>query len=177
MSLLVAHSGHTETICYLSAFGAKRTCAVVWLRPPRSRMTPSRHRPCARRVETFALAAISGDGFMTLRPCSLACRPRRNCNSTLAARGGRGPACCARAPNGHTTRSHWASSRSRLDAPQVQLKVPFDVDLDEPRQQSCVGHLLERLAVAGIRRVRQKDDAPEVQRHLLRPAYSVSDMK
>ena len=37
--------------------------------------------------------------------------------------------------------------------------------------------LLERLAVARIRRVRQKDDAPEVQRRLLRPTYSVLDMK
>ena len=32
-------------------------------------------------------------------------------------------------------------------------------------------------SVARIRRVRQKDDAPEVQRRLLRPTYSVSDMK
>src|SRR5215471_21043032 len=45
------------------------------------------------------------------------------------------------------------------------------------RDQSGAGHLLERLAVARIRRVRQKDDAPEVQRRLLRPTYSVSDMK
>src|ERR1700746_3056227 len=67
--------------------------------------------------------------------------------------------------------------RSRLDATQLQLKVPFDVDLDKPRQQSCADHLLERLAVARIRRVRQKDDVPEVQRRLLRPTYSVSDMK
>src|SRR5205823_11908757 len=44
-------------------------------------------------------------------------------------------------------------------------------------QQSCANHLLERLAVARIRRVRQKDDAPEVQRRLLRPTYAVSDMK
>ena len=65
----------------------------------------------------------------------------------------------------------------RLGATQLQLKVPFDVDLDELRQQSCADHLLERLAVARIRRVRQKDDAPEVQRRLLRPAYTVSDMK
>src|SRR6478672_6877605 len=65
----------------------------------------------------------------------------------------------------------------RLDTTQLQLKVPFDVDLDEPRQQSCADHLLERLAVARVRRVRQKDDVPEVQRHLLRPTYSVSDMK
>src|SRR6476620_5794198 len=65
----------------------------------------------------------------------------------------------------------------RLDTTQLQLKVPFDIDLDEPRQQSCADHLLERLAVARIRRVRQKDDAPEVQRRLLRPTYSVSDMK
>jgi hypothetical protein len=28
-----------------------------------------------------------------------------------------------------------------------------------------------------FRRVRQKDDAPEVQRRLLRPTYTVSDMK
>src|SRR5437764_10986707 len=70
-----------------------------------------------------------------------------------------------------------AASRSRLDATQLQLKVPFDVDLDKPWQQSCANHLLKRLAVARIRRVRQKDDAPEVQRRLLRPTYAVSDMK
>src|SRR5262245_64022869 len=69
------------------------------------------------------------------------------------------------------------ASRSRLDATELQLKVPFDVDLEEPRQQSGARHLLERLAVARIRRVRQKDDAPEVQRRLLRPTDSVSDMK
>ena len=63
------------------------------------------------------------------------------------------------------------------DAAQLQLKVPFDVVLDEPRQQSCAYHLLERLAVARIWRVRQEDDAPQVQRRLLRPAYSVPDMK
>src|SRR4029077_5324172 len=67
--------------------------------------------------------------------------------------------------------------RSRSNAAQLQLKVPFDVDLDESRQQPCADHLLERLAVARIRRVRQKDDAPEVQGRLLRPAYSMSDMK
>src|SRR3989449_10544431 len=65
----------------------------------------------------------------------------------------------------------------RSDATQLQLKVPFDVDLDKPRQQSCADHLLERLAVARIRHVRQKDDAPEVQRRLLRPTCSVLDMK
>src|SRR5262249_26223561 len=45
------------------------------------------------------------------------------------------------------------------------------------RGTSCASHLLERLAVARIRRVRQKDDAPEVQRRLLRPTYTMSDMK
>src|SRR5260370_37021008 len=66
-----------------------------------------------------------------------------------------------------------AEIAKRLDATQLQLKFPFDVDLDEPRQQSCASHLLERLAVARIRRVRQKDDAPEVQRRLLRPTQRV----
>src|SRR5215472_15945745 len=70
-----------------------------------------------------------------------------------------------------------AASRSRLDATQLQLKVPFDVDLDKPRQQSCANHLLERLAVARIRLVGQKDDIPKVQRRLLRPIHSVSHMK
>jgi hypothetical protein len=49
------------------------------------------------------------------------------------------------------------------DSGQPQLKVPFDVDFNEPRQQSCA--------------VRQKDDASEVQWRLLRLPYSVSDMK
>ena len=44
---LVALSGHTETICYLSAFGAKRTCTVVLLRPPQSLLTQSRHERAA----------------------------------------------------------------------------------------------------------------------------------
>ena len=39
-----------------------------------------------------------------------------------------------------------AASRSRLDATQLQLKVPFNVDLDKPRQQSCANHLLRRAA-------------------------------
>src|SRR5262252_7636072 len=69
-----------------------------------------------------------------------------------------------------------AGREPAVHATQLQLKVPFD-DLDEPRQQSCADHLLERLAVAPIRRVRQKDDAPEVQRCLLRPTCTVSDMK
>src|SRR5262245_53512251 len=36
---LVAQSGRTEMSGYLSAFGVKRTCAMVRLRPPRSRLT------------------------------------------------------------------------------------------------------------------------------------------
>ena len=44
------------------------------------------------------------------------------------------------------------SSRSRSDAAQFQLKIPFDVDLDESREQSCAHHLLERLAVARDKR-------------------------
>ena len=39
-----------------------------------------------------------------------------------------------------------AASRSRLDATQLQLKVPFNVDLDKPRQQSRANHLLRRAA-------------------------------
>ena len=31
-------------VCYLSAFGAKRTCTIMWLRPPRSQMTQSNIR-------------------------------------------------------------------------------------------------------------------------------------
>jgi hypothetical protein len=36
---LLAQSGLAELVSYLSAFGAKRTWAVVRLRPPRSRLT------------------------------------------------------------------------------------------------------------------------------------------
>jgi len=36
--LLMALSGHTETICYLSAFGPQRACMLAWLRPHRTRM-------------------------------------------------------------------------------------------------------------------------------------------
>src|ERR1700758_1506852 len=64
-----------------------------------------------------------------------------------------------------------------VNAAQLQLKIAFDVDFEKARQQSCTDHLLERFAVARIRHVRQKDDAPQVQRGLLRPAYSVLDMK
>jgi len=34
----LALSGHTETICYLSAFGQQRTYMLAWLRPHRSWM-------------------------------------------------------------------------------------------------------------------------------------------
>src|SRR5215510_7591867 len=67
--------------------------------------------------------------------------------------------------------------RSRSDAAQPQLEVLFDVDLDESRQQPCADHLLERLAVARIRRFCQENDAPQVQRHLVRAAHSVADVK
>jgi len=40
----MAQSGHIEASVRLSAFGAKRTCALVWLRRPRPLMTQSRHR-------------------------------------------------------------------------------------------------------------------------------------
>jgi hypothetical protein len=40
----MAQSGPDEMVCCLSAFGAKRTYMGVWLRPPRSLMTHSRHR-------------------------------------------------------------------------------------------------------------------------------------
>jgi hypothetical protein len=69
------------------------------------------------------------------------------------------------------------STTSSSDAAQLQLKVAFDVDLEEARQEPCAHHLLERRAVPRIRRTGQKDDAPEVQRRLLRSSYGVSDMK
>jgi len=50
--------------------------------------------------------------------------------------------------------------RSRSNAVQLQLKVPFDVDLDEARQQSCSDHLLKRFAIARIWRICQEDNAP-----------------
>src|SRR5262245_3679039 len=37
--------------------------------------------------------------------------------------------------------------------------------------------LLERLTVVQIRRIRRENNAPQIQRCLLRPAYSMSDMK
>jgi hypothetical protein len=40
----MALSGHTGTIQYLSAFGAKRTCTIVWLGLPWSLMTHHCHR-------------------------------------------------------------------------------------------------------------------------------------
>src|SRR5260221_10799089 len=58
-----------------------------------------------------------------------------------------------------------------------RLKILFDVVLYESRQQSCAHHLLERFVVARIRRIRQEDDAPQIQRRLLRPADSVADVK
>src|ERR1700746_1269405 len=45
------------------------------------------------------------------------------------------------------------SRGSKAPGTQLQLKVPFDVDLDEPRQQSCADCLLKGLAVARIRRI------------------------
>jgi hypothetical protein len=39
----LAQTGHTETICCLSAFGVKRTCIGLCLRGPRSLMTQSGH--------------------------------------------------------------------------------------------------------------------------------------
>jgi hypothetical protein len=48
---LVAQSGRTEMSGYLSAFGVKRTCAMVRLRPPRSRLTHNGHGP----ARNFAL--------------------------------------------------------------------------------------------------------------------------
>ena len=44
-------------VCYLSAFGAKRTCTVVWLRPSRSRLTRSGH-------ERAAFAAMHGPDLL-----------------------------------------------------------------------------------------------------------------
>jgi hypothetical protein len=41
MSPFVALSGHTETICYSSAFGQQRTYMLAWLRPLQSLMTHS----------------------------------------------------------------------------------------------------------------------------------------
>jgi len=41
----MARSGHIETVCYLSAFGQQRTYILAWLRPHRSWMAQSRHRP------------------------------------------------------------------------------------------------------------------------------------
>jgi Adenylylsulphate kinase len=56
-SPLVALSRHTDTTCFLSAFGAKRTCAVVWLRPPRSRMTHLGNRPPRPTANRLQIAA------------------------------------------------------------------------------------------------------------------------
>src|SRR5437016_12133352 len=72
---------------------------------------------------------------------------------------------------------NFLTPRRRSDAAQLQLKIPSDIDLDESRQQSGADHLLERLAITRIRRVGQKDDAPEVQRRLLRAANGMADMK
>src|SRR5260370_741102 len=43
--------------------------------------------------------------------------------------------------------------------------------------RECQVRICEGLGVAQIRRIRQEENAPQVQRRLLRPAYSVSDMK
>jgi hypothetical protein len=45
MSPLLAQSGHTETICRLSAFGAKRTCRDRGWHIDPTRLTHSGHRP------------------------------------------------------------------------------------------------------------------------------------
>jgi hypothetical protein len=56
MSPLLALSGHTKTDLYLSAFGAKRTCTVVWLRPPRSQMTQRQHSSYSAAIRPGAFA-------------------------------------------------------------------------------------------------------------------------
>jgi len=48
----MAQSGRSQTVCCLSAFGAKRTCTIMWLRPPRSQMTQM-YGPAVRCKRTF----------------------------------------------------------------------------------------------------------------------------
>jgi ABC transporter substrate binding protein len=51
----------------LSAFGAKRTWAAVWLRVPRSRLTPSRHGP--HRTPAVHQSPAGGTRFRTFQIC------------------------------------------------------------------------------------------------------------
>src|SRR5215471_19753471 len=62
-------------------------------------------------------------------------------------------------------------------AAERQFQITLDVNLDEPRQQSGANHLLEGLAIAGIRSSRQQDDAPEIEWLILGTANRMPDMK
>src|SRR5262249_32496254 len=50
------------------AFGAKRTCMIVWLRPPRSRLTLSRHPVWTEMRQCGDLAAVGSLGRFTALP-------------------------------------------------------------------------------------------------------------
>jgi hypothetical protein len=63
----LALSGHTETICYLSAFGAKRTCRDRGRSIDPTRLTQSRHRPgrnpAVQRPATARLVVLISHTF------------------------------------------------------------------------------------------------------------------
>jgi hypothetical protein len=82
MSPVVAQSGHTETICYLSAFGAKRTRFGQWQRQgarPRRSGERARQRQRGDRIRAALLRLLTtGSGTKrTCRPHLLTVRFRR----------------------------------------------------------------------------------------------------
>jgi len=63
------------------------------------------------------------------------------------------------------------------DAIEAQLQIPLNVNLNEAPQQPGASHFLEGLEVASVRRIRQKDDAPEIQRLVLGSADGMPDVE
>ena len=64
-----------------------------------------------------------------------------------------------------------------LDTAQLQFQIAFDVNLDEPWQESRPDHLLKRCDVTRIWHIGEKDDAPQVQRLFFRPTHAMPDME
>jgi len=68
----LALSGHTDTICYLSAFGVKRTYMGVWLLRRQSQLTQSGHSVShvLRSSSAFAQGACMVRGLNSGQSCT-----------------------------------------------------------------------------------------------------------
>src|SRR5262245_62460710 len=91
MSPVLALSGHSKASVRMSAFGAKRTCAVVWFRAPRSLMThlchstinfavmhssvPPQRCGNVRHPHTLGRESMKRREFITLLGCAVAVEP------------------------------------------------------------------------------------------------------